>query len=171
MTGRSNRKTGQGRRRAAPGRGLASLQPRHWAVLIGAVAVVVAVVLLLFPRGSAPGTAQLQIGDCFDVPKSTDITGVAPVPCTGLHTGELFARVTAPQSATYPLDEDFHDAVFNLCGPEFARYTGLQPGLGSSLTFSAFWPTVAGWNSGDRAVHCFLTSLNGTPLTKSYRAA
>src|SRR5690348_16425996 len=81
MTRQSNRRTGQGQRRAAQTtRGLASLKLRHWVVLLGAGVAVIGVALLLL-GSSAPTATTIKVGDCFNVPNSKDVTGVLPQSC------------------------------------------------------------------------------------------
>jgi hypothetical protein len=171
MTRQSNRRTGPGQRRAAQTtRGLASLKLRHWLVLLGAGVAMIAVAVLLL-GGSAATATTIKVGDCFNVPNSKDVTGVLPQSCAQPHTGELYAITTAPQSSPHPDDPEFQDVVFDVCAPAFTSYTGQQPGLGSRLTYSAFWPTMPSWQGGDRSVRCYLTTIDGAPMTKSYKAS
>ena len=160
------------RQRSSAARGRRATPPlklRHWVILLSTAVFAIAVVAILFgPAG--PKTLQLRVGDCFDVPNSRDATGVQPLACTRPHTGELFAIVIDPLSSPHPDDPEFGDVVFDVCGPEFSRYTGRQAGIVSRLTYSAFWPNMQRWTSGDRAIQCYLTQVDGSPMTQSYKA-
>ena len=144
------------------------------AVLLGAAIVLVAGLAFLIWRGaSGRSPASLAVGDCFDVPTASqrieDIRGRA---CDTPHGGEVFHVYDAsPPSATYPKDADWEAMIYPVCDPVFEAYTGTPVAERLDIGYLFLVPTADRWTAGDRRVTCFITPLDGSQLTRSYRAA
>ena len=119
-------------------------------------------------RGTDP--ARLAVGDCFDLPSQTsDIGSITKRACTESHAGEVFHLFEASADG-YPGDSDWEQLIYPICDPEFETYTGTFVGDRLDIQYLYFVPTPERWSAGDRRVTCFISSLDGTPLTKSHRA-
>jgi hypothetical protein len=136
-----------------------------------ATVLVFAVVLFGCVGGTAP--EQLAVGDCFDLPSSTDRIGdVSRRPCDGPHRGEVFHLFeAAPESGTYPTDPEWELIVYPVCDPVFETYTGTPVAERLDIEYRYLVPTTDRWGNGDRRVTCFVSSPEGTPLDRSFRAA
>ena len=143
-------------------------------VLIAAVVAVIAGLALLIWRGSGRGRpSNLDVGDCFDVPTAGQrIEDIRSLACSGPHAGEVFHRYEAAATgATYPTDADWEALVYPVCDPVFEDYTGTPVGDRLDIGYLYLVPTADRWTAGDRRVTCFIASLDGTPLGRSYRTA
>ena len=113
---------------------------------------------------------NLAIGDCIDVPSSDSIASIPKRPCTEAHAGEVFHVFDAPGSAVaYPADPEWGPLIYPVCDPAFQAYTGTPVEERTDIDYQYFVPTSDGWASGDLEVTCFIVSLGGDPLTRSYR--
>ncbi len=124
--------------------------------------------------GCRSGTdpARLAVGDCFDLPAATDSIGaVTKRTCTEPHRGEVFHLFeAAPAGGAYPTDADWELLIYAICDPVFETYTGTPVATRLDIAYLYLVPTAERWSSGDRRVTCFISSLDGAPLTKSQRA-
>lgn len=143
-------------------------------VLAGVGILLVAGVALLVWRG--PGTAgrdpaNLAVGDCFDVPSGVErIEDIRTRTCDGPHGGEVFHTYeTTGSSASYPTDTAWEGLIYPVCDPLFETYTGTLVGDRLDIGYVYFVPTADRWSAGDRRVTCFITSLDGSQLSRSYR--
>jgi hypothetical protein len=131
------------------------------------LACVVAAVIAGCGR-SAP--SNLSVGDCIDVPTSASIASIPKRSCTEAHAGEVFHVFDAPGDVVaYPADPEWGQLIYPVCDPAFQAYTGTPVEERTDIDYQYFVPTSAGWESGDRELTCFIVSLDGAPLTKSYR--
>ncbi len=143
------------------------------AVLIGAAIVLVAGLALVIWRGSASrNPANLAVGDCFDVPTAADrIEDIRSRTCDGPHAGEVFHSYDAAATATdYPTDSAWEALVYPVCDPVFEAYTGTPVAERLDIGYLYLVPTADRWDAGDRRVTCFIASLDGSPLSRSFRA-
>jgi hypothetical protein len=114
---------------------------------------------------------NLAIGDCIDVPASDSIGSIPKRSCTEAHAGEVFHMFDAPGTiVAYPADPEWGPLIYPVCDPAFEAYTGTPVEERTDIDYRYFVPTSDGWASGDREVTCFIVSLGGDPLTRSYRA-
>lgn len=134
------------------------------------VLVVAATALSACGAGTDP--QRLAVGDCFDVPsEGGDIESIAKRACTDDHTGEVFHIFEAAiADETYLSDPAWEQLVYPICDPVFETYTGTFVGDRLDIGYLYFVPTPDRWTAGDRRVTCFITSLDGTPLSQSHRA-
>lgn len=123
--------------------------------------------------GSGTDPARLAVGDCFDVPGGSDEIGsISKRACTDPHKGEVFhVFETDAPSDTYPGDADWELIVYPICDPEFESYTGTLVADREDIGYLYLVPTADRWTAGDRRVTCFISSLDGSPLTESERAS
>jgi hypothetical protein len=115
--------------------------------------------------------AELRVGDCFDDDPATadeavfEVFGVAAAPCGTPHDNEVFHRFDLA-AETLPSDEEVGDEVFETCVEAFESFVDVRY-EDSELDFSWFWPTKNGWRKGDRAVTCYLHTMDLTKLEGS----
>jgi hypothetical protein len=143
---------------------------RRFPILI--LIAVIGVGGVIFREHLTGAAADLRVGDCFTEPAElVDIKDVQHRPCSEPHDAEVFAlfKHSAAANSPYPSDESFVEYLIDKCVPEFNSYTGRDLRNENDLDFSAFYPTQAGWQDGDRELTCYLIGLNG-PLTSSQRA-
>ncbi len=146
-------------------------------IVIVVVAVIVVGLGFLFRDRVTGQAADLQVGDCFDIPAdasaSATVNDVLHHPCTDAHEGEVFAVLTYPgdSSAVYPTQDAFDAFAAAQCGPAFTSYTGLALSAPTNLEGSYLFPTPDGWTSNDdRKITCYLDDSTGQPLTQSMRS-
>lgn len=108
-----------------------------------------------------PTVVGAAVGDCLD-------EELLPIDCSEPHFDEviLVGDFPAAPDAPYPANRDVQRWVEENCMPAFAAYVGTS--LGSSDYDLAWYsPTADTWESGDRAIVCTATSLDGEELTGS----
>ncbi|MFF7459472.1 DUF4190 domain-containing protein [Kitasatospora sp. NPDC008115] len=116
----------------------------------------------LGPKGSV-SIEDLVTGDCFNQPPfspgrdadSASIYWVHVVPCTSPHHGEVAGFTNlAGSGGDYPGQSEASEKASRLCTPvrdDYALDSWLVPeGMGGSY----YYPSIAGWASGDRRVTC-----------------
>jgi putative regulator of septum formation len=144
------------------------------ALIIGIGIALVALLALVIWRGAGSrDPASLVIGDCFDVPTAAQrIDDLKSRTCGGPHGGEVFHIFDAPgASATYPSDTDWEALIYPVCDPVFEAYTGTPVAERLDIGYQFLVPTADRWAGGNRRVTCFISSIDGSPLTRSFRAA
>jgi len=131
--------------------------------------VLLATVLFLAARSSGTSVFQLEVGDCFDTPSSTeDISSVERIDCTQPHDNEVFADLTMPDGE-WPGDDAVAAWADQACLDEFAGYVGVGFDE-SSLSYGWLVPTEDSWTQGgDRSVSCALFDAAGGKLTGSMK--
>jgi hypothetical protein len=152
------------------------VRPRRSATLI-ALAVGIAFGLIAFlvlrggPRQAATG---LAVGSCFDVPAAPEqVRDIRPRPCTEPHGAEAFHAFdqAAGASTGYPSDTQWEQIIYPVCDPVFETYVGIPVGSAETIDYRYFVPAADRWAAGERHVTCFIESIDGKPLTRSYRGA
>ena len=146
---------------------------RGW-VRIGLVVAAVVVIVAIgfaFLQGGTASPVSLAAGDCIDLASTTAISSIPRVGCTESHTGEVFHVFEVTGSAgAYPSDPDWSTLIYPVCDPAFKTYTGTPVETRTDIDYIYLVPTSDRWASGDRRVTCVIQSLDGAPLTQSYRA-
>ena len=134
--------------------------------------VAAAAVLALAGVGcGSSATASLAPGDCIDLPDSAAITTIPQISCSAEHTGEVFHVFEVIGTAgAYPSDADWSTLIYPVCDPAFKTYTGTPVETRTDIDYIYLVPTSDRWAGGDRRVTCVIQSLDGVPLTQSYRA-
>jgi hypothetical protein len=140
-----------------------------WVLLIGAIAIGG----LIFREYLSGAAADLQVGDCIDLPaEATEVKEVQHRPCAEAHDAEVFLVVdhVAADSAAYPNEEQRLEFVSDRCLPAFASYTGQTFETDQQHDIGWFFPTASGWTDGDREFTCYVIDIGGAKLTGSLRA-
>ncbi len=143
-------------------------------LVLAAIVVVVLVLAFVFRDRITGSAADLQIGDCFDVPTvDIEIKDVQHHPCAEAHTGEVFAVLTHPAAAGAPVIDDATMSQYfgTTCLPILNAYIGEDATTQTVLDFGAFYPTNDGWNNGDRSVTCYLYRVDEGSMTASMKDA
>lgn len=135
-----------------------------------AAAALLVVVGIAAACGS-PVTPRLGVGDCINLSSPDAITSIPRVACTESHTGEVFHVFDATGSAAaYPSDADWGTLIYPVCDPVFETYTGTPIEERADIDYIYLVPTSDRWSAGDRRVTCVIQSIDGAPLTQSYRS-
>jgi hypothetical protein len=142
-------------------------------VLLGVgIALIGGLVLLIWRGDGSRDPASLDVGDCFDVPAATDGIGdLRRRGCSEPHDAEVFHVYQASGAGLtgYPTDADWEAIVHPVCDPAFEGYTGTLVAERLDIDYRYLVPTAARWPAGDRRVTCFITALDGLPLSRSFR--
>jgi hypothetical protein len=134
---------------------------------------------LTTPTTSGGGTTSinvfdLEVGDCFDVPSSGNITNVDGIDCDEPHDNEVFATfdIAGGPNAPFPGDSSISSQAQTQCtGALFTDYVGV-PFNQSEFNATSINPTQQTWEQiDDREVICVATSADGSPLTSSVQGA
>ena len=146
-------------------------------VRLAIVAVIGVGAFLLRDRISG-SASSLAVGDCFDVPTEATIRDVQHHPCTEPHDAEVVyvGDHPAPDDAAPLTDEGLQEFVMNTCGGAMIAYVGGLQSLETNnelqdLDLGVIYPSDEDWNGGERKIACYLHSVDGSQLTKSYKAA
>jgi hypothetical protein len=143
-------------------------------VLIGiGIALVAGLALLVWRGAGSRDPASLVVGDCFDVPAQAQrIEDLKSRACGGPHGGEVFHIFEASAAnQAYPTDPGWEALIYPVCDPVFEAYTGTPVAERLDIGYVFLVPTADRWGAGDRRVTCFISSLDGSPLSRSFRAA
>lgn len=143
-------------------------------IVVLAIVAVIVVGFILF-RDRLPGAAgDLNVGECFDQPNTTeDISEVPRQPCNEPHDAEVFLNVDHPAAdgEAYPISMTMDRFVQEQCTPAFDSYTGLDFETATDYDIGYLQPSRNGWNEGDREVTCYIVRSDDAKLTSSLRAA
>ena len=151
---------------------------RPWArvalIAIVVVAIVAAALAFATLRGGGTSPASLGAGDCIDVPSAADLSAIPKRLCTEPHDAEVFhvfEVAGAGGGTAYPTDPEWGTLIYPVCDPAFEDYTGTPVETRTDIDYVYLVPTEDRWASGDRRVTCFIQSLDGSPLLRSYRVS
>lgn len=126
---------------------------------------------LIFRDRMGGSPAELQLGDCFDVPTKAGETvkDVQHHPCTEAHTAEviLLAKHPAAKGKAEPSEAALSTYLVDTCGPALEKYV---KGNTKKLDYGMFYPTSEDWKSGERDITCYLTMLDASPMTASLKS-
>lgn len=113
-------------------------------------------------RGAAPAPAAVaaaSAGTCLDW-RAPDAADIHPVPCDQPHLFEITGRANLRQnftsSAPFPGTEQWQQLKQQHCVQVSSRYLGGRLDPNGRFSVGAFTPSVQGWRSGDRRLHCGL---------------
>jgi len=138
---------------------------------IGIVIGVLALAFVLLRGGGLSAPDNLAAGDCIDIPAEASISSIPKRSCTAPHAGEVFLAFDAPGAGAYPSDPAWGEIIYPVCDPAFATYTGTPVEERTDIDYQYFVPTQDRWAAGERGVTCFIKSIDGSPLVRSYRVA
>ena len=137
---------------------------------VGIIAVFLVGGFVLRDRlGGSP--AELKVGDCFDVPTTVgeSVNDVQHHPCTETHTGEVILITDHPaaKGAAEPTEDELTSYLFSTCGVALTSYVAADT---AKFDLGAFYPTSEDWKDGDRGITCYLTMLDESAMTVSFRS-
>jgi hypothetical protein len=137
------------------------------------IALVGGLALVIWRGAASRDPGNLVVGDCFDVPTAADrIEDLRTRSCGAPHGGEVFhVYETSGAGSAYPTDAGWEDLIYPVCDPAFEAYTGTTVGDRLDIGYLFLVPTDDRWATGDRRVTCFISSLDGSPLSRSHHSA
>ena len=141
------------------------------ALVAAAVVGIVAVAFVILRGGGSSAPDNLAAGDCIDIPGAASISSIPKRSCTAAHAGEVFLVFDATGAGAYPSDPAWGEIIYPVCDPAFATYTGTPVEERTDIDYQYFVPTQDRWAAGERGVTCFIKSIDGSPLVRSYRVA
>ena len=126
---------------------------------------------LIFRDRLGGSPAELKVGDCFDVPTKAGetVNDVQHHPCTETHTAEviLLTKHPAAKGVPEPTNAALTSYLIDTCGGALSGYVG---GDTDKFDLGAFYPTSEDWKNGDRGVTCYMTMLDESAMTVSFRS-
>lgn len=143
---------------------------RRAAIIVGVLVVFLAVVLYMVKDNGA--AQDLKVGDCFDIPTTDTVKTVVHHACTEAHTAEVFhvAEFTGSDMQT-PLTFVIDGFVTTTCGPAFTTYIGKAADAVPDLSVGYFYPSVDGWQHGDRTITCYVSKTDESSLSASLKGS
>lgn len=113
------------------------------------------------PAGATEqGLRQLQVGQCFDLPKNdpeADDRAVWVLQCSDPHTHEVYDVVhydgPVLKGGGYAGTAAVQDWAEQACFGRFEAFVGI-PWTRSSLEIETWWPSEESWGRNDRSVIC-----------------
>jgi hypothetical protein len=145
------------------------------------IIVIVGILLVggfLFRDRLTGNAGDIQVGDCFMVPVASEteseqqiVEEVDHKPCDEPHDAEAFfvGDLEGGTDAPFPEGSVVDDFVGAQCLPAFLAYTGTDLFEQENLDAGYFSPTPESWRLADREVMCYLTPIDGSTTTQSYR--
>ena len=132
------------------------------ALLVAAVGV--ALLVLVGASDDGPTIAELEVGDCFELPEdATDVDrlrSVEVVDCATPHEAEVVSDGTLDTDAPYPDDDELFGMVERAC-----RDAGVVGSDAFGLLPVA--PPPERWEAGDGRYLCVAIPFGGEPVTGS----
>jgi hypothetical protein len=147
--------------------------PRSPLTLIARLTLILVFILTFLPLSAITKRAEgvpfdeLRIGDCIQLPKTSEATTVAAIPCAQPHDAEVFAAVQLHEQ-TRPSDDKMEQIANQSCSARFGGYVG-TPWHDSALDFAGVSPTKESWAAGDRTILCVIGMSNGGKLVGSMK--
>lgn len=141
------------------------------AVVLAVVVGLVVVAFAILRGGGSASPNSLAIGDCIDIPTAASISSIPKRPCSEPHAAEVFHIFDVPGGAAYPSDPDWGPMIYPVCDPAFEAYTGTKVEDRADIDYQFFVPTQDRWAAGEHGVTCYITSIDGSPLARSYRVS
>lgn len=151
---------------------------RFWWIPVAAVGIIISIGQAerdnegQITSAGSMAAIDLQVGDCFD--HEFDETGeeevgtVRGLPCSEPHAYEVFA-IHSFGPGGYPTEEEMDGVFVDQCLTAFDSFVGVVYEE-SELWVEMLFPTLEGWNEGDRSFTCFLFEPD-IALTGSMRGA
>jgi hypothetical protein len=108
---------------------------------------------------------SLDVGDCFDLPSSVEVSDVDKVDCSEPHDHEVYRLFDVP-NGSYPGDALLDESASDGCFDSFSSYVG-RGYPSSSLDVTWLRPTSESWDQGDREIVCILYDFDYDKLVGS----
>ena len=142
-----------------------------WALRIVVVAAI-AVVGLIFRDGMTGAASELRVGDCFDEPAQlNEVRAVQHRPCNEPHDAEVIFVGNHPDGGEYPGEPAFQLFAEETCMPAFETYVGRDYDSDRELGAEYYFPLKELWDANDHEIACYVSRLDGKPLTTSVKGA
>lgn len=120
--------------------------------------------------GTVVGALTIEVGDCLILPSEDEFDEVRRLDCTEPHDGEVFLVEDHP-GTDYPSDDEMSAFFDTECRPAFEEFTGSDFDGQGVLDIGWFVPTEGAWDGGDHEVVCYVTPIDGSMTSQSYRGA
>jgi hypothetical protein len=120
--------------------------------------------------GTVVDAFTIELGDCLILPSEAEFDEVRRLSCAEPHDGEVFFVDDYPGS-DYPSGDELDSYVDAQCLPAFEAFTGSGFDDQEVLDIGWFAPTAGSWEDGDHEVLCYLTPIDGSMTSQSYRNA
>jgi hypothetical protein len=140
----------------------------RWRAIIVIGVIVAFLGIVLFVVRNNVSADDLQVADCFNVPSETTVQTVEKQPCTESHDAEVIF-VGDYSGDSFPIALSLDSFIEDNCVAAFEAYVGQPIDSDPSLFIGYFHPTRDGWDSGDRAITCYVGSDDG-PMSEPLKA-
>ena len=112
---------------------------------------------------------ELGVGDCFNIPSGlADGIALKFSSCEVPHVFEAYSEQSLPEGP-FPGNDRVDQLANAACEPAFVAFVG-ESWQRSNYDFQYIVPSQATWSdSGDRAILCLVTRLDGMPFQGSAR--
>ena len=121
------------------------------------------------PFGNTTHSTDLKVGQCIQVPDSSQVGSVVTTECTEEHTGEVYYILTLTQD-TLPSRAEIEKLTSDTCDDNFEAYVGSATNE-TELDVTAMFPTKNSWDKGDRDIVCIVIPAEGKTLTQSVKGS
>jgi hypothetical protein len=150
----------------------AAKPPSKLRAIIPVVIIAAFLGVVLFITRDNQSVDDLSIGTCFDVPtENSEVSTVTKHACTEAHDAEVFHNVEYTEGGSYPITLTLDSFVDGACTPQFQTYVGIAYADSQSYDYGYFYPTVDGWNGGDRTITCYVVRTDDAKLTQTVKGA
>lgn len=139
---------------------------RRAIIIVGVIVAFLAIVLFAVRNNVAAD--DLKVGDCFDIPNGTTIQTVEKHPCNESHNAEVIF-VGDYTGTSYPISLSLDSYIEDSCVPAFETYVGRGIDTDPELSLGYFYPSRDGWDDGDRAITCYVSQPDESPMTESLK--
>ena len=121
------------------------------------------------PFGNTTHSTDLKVGQCIQVPDSSQVGSVVTTECTEEHTGEVYYISKITQDSL-PSSSEMDELIAAACFDSFEDYVGTSPEE-TTLDATAMYPTSQTWSKGDRDIVCIAVPTGDEKLTESVRGS
>ncbi len=130
-----------------------------------------ALVTVLLAACTSVSILDLKVGDCLQLPTTSQATTIARTACTSPHEAEVFALIptdTQDADAHFPGEETLSAQAETACIDAFKGYVG-TPYVSSDLDVTWLTPTQSSWAEEDRSIVCLVHAMDAQTLTSSVK--
>lgn len=113
----------------------------------------------------------LSVGDCLQLPSTSEAVTVDTASCTVDHEAEVSALVEASpkeKDAEFPGAASLASQAEQGCVDSFEGYVG-SPYISSTLDVTWLTPTEGSWAQGDRTIVCLIHAFDKQTLRSSVK--
>lgn len=120
---------------------------------------------------SSASVLDVKVGDCVQLPTTSQATTISRTACTSPHEAEVSALVPTQvqdADAAFPGEQALSAQAESACVDSFADYVG-RPYVSSDLDVTWLTPTQTSWAEGDRSIVCLVHAMDTQTLTSSVK--